>query len=560
MANLANLVVSITGNTVSLNKSLMKAEGRVGQFRKNASKALGAVRKAAAGLAIGGGLAIAGFAANSIKDFIQVGDQLDKMAQRTGFSVEALSELKFAAEQSGSSLETIEKGSKTLSSTIFDASKGLTTATDAFDALGLSQEMLAGLSPEEQFLATATALAAVEDASVRSALAQDVFGRAGTELLPLFSEGAEGMAALRQQAIDLGNTFTTEAAAKAADFNDALNELKQGLGGIGKGIAEGIVPILTNLVDWFTANRPAIEEFLTKVKEKAAPFIDAFVSGAGFILEGLGSVLGWIQGNKPVLIAAIAAIGVAIVLALGPVSLAVLAILGIVTAIGFVRDNWDEIWGKVLKIWDDVSGKIEGVYKSNLGWLLPAGPLIKALLFVRDNWEDIWDTIRGAWDTVSGVIKDAYKSNLGWLLPGGALVKALGLLKENWDGIWAGIRNGFDAFISPIRAALEALSSLIGGVSGALGGISGAISGAGNFLGNIPGFQNGVSNFRGGLAVVGEGGPELVNLPRGSGVTPNGAGGVGNTYNIIFNGDVYGGDDFDRRVNEARLRWQREGN
>lgn len=37
----------------------------------------------------------------------------------------------------------------------------------------------------------------------------------------------------------------------------------------------------------------------------------------------------------------------------------------------------------------------------------------------------------------------------------------------------------------------------------------------------IPGFAEGVTNFRGGTALVGERGPELVNLPRGSDVIPN---------------------------------------
>jgi len=37
----------------------------------------------------------------------------------------------------------------------------------------------------------------------------------------------------------------------------------------------------------------------------------------------------------------------------------------------------------------------------------------------------------------------------------------------------------------------------------------------------IPGFASGLRNFSGGLAVLGENGPELVNLPRGSDVIPN---------------------------------------
>jgi len=38
---------------------------------------------------------------------------------------------------------------------------------------------------------------------------------------------------------------------------------------------------------------------------------------------------------------------------------------------------------------------------------------------------------------------------------------------------------------------------------------------------NVPGFAGGVTNFSGGLAIVGEQGPELVNLPKGSNVIPN---------------------------------------
>ena len=42
-------------------------------------------------------------------------------------------------------------------------------------------------------------------------------------------------------------------------------------------------------------------------------------------------------------------------------------------------------------------------------------------------------------------------------------------------------------------------------------------------LGSLPGFASGVTNFSGGLAVVGERGPEVVNLPGGASVIPNGA-------------------------------------
>ena len=82
--------------------------------------------------------------------------------------------------------------------------------------------------------------------ATKAALAQDVFGRAGTELLPLFAEGEAGMAALREQARGLGIVMSGNAAAGAADFNDSLNELKQAALGAFTSFASKLLPKLTS--------------------------------------------------------------------------------------------------------------------------------------------------------------------------------------------------------------------------------------------------------------------------------------------------------------------------
>mgnify|MGYP000023546211 CR=1 FL=1 len=75
--------------------------------------------------------------------------------------------------------------------------------------------------------------------------------------------------------------------------------------------------------------------------------------------------------------------------------------------------------------------------------------------------------------------------------------------------------NVLDAVLSRVLRLADslldnAINSLFGNIFGSLfGGI------------RIPGFANGTNNAPGGLAVVGERGPELVNLPRGSQVIPN---------------------------------------
>jgi len=72
------------------------------------------------------------------KAFAAMGDAMGKMSKRTGFSTEALSELSFAAQQSGTTIETLEGGVRKMQRTISDAGQGSKSAADALGMLGLS--------------------------------------------------------------------------------------------------------------------------------------------------------------------------------------------------------------------------------------------------------------------------------------------------------------------------------------------------------------------------------------------------------------------------------------
>ena len=274
MATLSTLNVRVLGNTAGLSKSLDKAESRLSKFKKKASKSLKAVGKASAALGVAGGAALVAFGAKAVTSFADAGDEIHKMAERTGFGTEALSELKFAAEQSGASLEDVEKASKRMASTIFDAEQGLVGAEDALAALGLTAEDLKGISPETQFQIIADKLGAVDDASTKAAIAQDVFGRSGADLIPLMNEGAEGMAALRQEARDLGVVFSQDAANSAADFKDAQNELTSAVNGLFFAFGEELTPAITAFTRFLVGNLPAIRGGIKSLAEGIETFIE----------------------------------------------------------------------------------------------------------------------------------------------------------------------------------------------------------------------------------------------------------------------------------------------
>jgi len=268
----------LKGDHKGLDKALSRSQSRIAKFSASAKKNL---RRVGIGLAAIGAAGTA-FALKATKDYAKAGDEIEKMSRRTGFAAKTLSELKHAAELSGASLEDIEKASKRFSSTLEDAKDGLETAERAFEKLGLSVKDFEGLSPEDAFLAVSYALADVEDATTRAAIAQDMFGRSGTQLLPMLEGGSEGIRKMREEADRLGITFDKQSAKQAADYQDAMLRLKRSLSSLEFAIGSALMPALQKLADrlgpmiqnigeWIRQNRDLIatkvEEFVRKVGE-----------------------------------------------------------------------------------------------------------------------------------------------------------------------------------------------------------------------------------------------------------------------------------------------------
>ena len=250
----------------------------------------GAINPATLGAAAIGAVGIAAF--KTVANTVSLAGELQKMSIRTGLSTESLSQMQFALEQSGTDIGVFEKGLKTMSSTIFDASKGLATQNDALDALGVELTDLQGLSPEEQFAVFADALSDVEDASTRAALAQDIFGGAGTKLLPILTEGKDGIEALKNEADELGRTIGTDTANNAAVLQDNINTLKSGFTGLQQNLAQAVIPILADLTTKFKEDAlPVIrDEFIPAIKDIAEvvlPILQDAFKVIGPVIQGV---------------------------------------------------------------------------------------------------------------------------------------------------------------------------------------------------------------------------------------------------------------------------------
>jgi len=222
-----------------------------------------------------------------VRQYVETGDMIHKMALRTGFAAETLSELAYAADISGADITMLEKGVKKMSKTIVDASYGLETYLRVFRSLGLEVNDLLKMSPEEQFMKIGAAIADMEDDTLRTAAAVDVFGRSGTMLLPLFKEGAEGIEKLRKEAHTLGIIFDEEAAAKAAKLKDAQTALKGSVQGLSIAILNDLIPVITDVVKGFT-------DWFVKSRKDAGDWTQAILSFFKVIAQGIeGLMLAW---------------------------------------------------------------------------------------------------------------------------------------------------------------------------------------------------------------------------------------------------------------------------
>ena len=339
---MADIWVNILGDASKLKGELDKADSHVSSF----SEKLGKIGK----IATIAGTAVTGAFTAIVFKTAQAGDQFDKMSLRTGIAVEDLSALAYAGDISGTSIETIEKGLKGLTTAMDDASKGIGLGMEAFKELDISVTDSDGnlRSTIDVLKEAAAKISAIENPTKQAALAMDLFGaRAGPELLPLLKAGEGGIEELMNRAKELGITMSTEAATKAAEFTDRMTDLKGSLAGAGRTIGDTLIPAIIPMIEKVT-------EIVGKVVAwtKENPELVATITKVAAVV-GVAAAVG---GPILMLVSAFSAVAPAIALigtvATGPIGLLIIAVAAVIA----VWKNWDTIV-------EFVSGFVEKIIK-----------------------------------------------------------------------------------------------------------------------------------------------------------------------------------------------------
>ena len=147
-----------------------------------------------------------------------------------GVSTEEVGALSLVAKASGSSLEQIETQFSRLAKNIAEESK---SAKRALDVLGLSFDDLRGKPTMEQLGVLADAFAKLPAGAERTALAMELFGRAGMQMLPLLSEGREAIDQWREVAERAGTALSEHMVAAMEATHRGATELGAAMQGVG---------------------------------------------------------------------------------------------------------------------------------------------------------------------------------------------------------------------------------------------------------------------------------------------------------------------------------------
>jgi hypothetical protein len=290
-----SIVIDLLMRTGAFETDTKRAEKRLNELKKEAQ---------AVGTAIGAAFAGVGIAAAAlVKSSIDAMDQMSKLAQQVGTTVENLSALSYAADMAGVNQEQLGSALVKLTKNMSDAANGSGEAVKGFDALGISVKRADGsLKGSDEVLGEVAAkFAGFADGAEKTALAVNLFGKSGAQLIPLLNSGAEGIEAMKSEAEQLGLVLDTDTSRAAEEFNDNLSRMAAAVSGVANRAAGELLPALTQVSTTFVdlaKSQAFVETTSGLVKAAVGGLITVFQtvatvgSDVGFVFMSVGREIG----------------------------------------------------------------------------------------------------------------------------------------------------------------------------------------------------------------------------------------------------------------------------
>ena len=250
MATIGTLAVNIIAKTDRFSRGISKATTLTGRFTKSLNPLNSAVGRLGTGLAAAFGT---GAIISNLSRAVERMDRLGKVSAKLGIGTAELAGLRFAAEQTGVSANTLDTALQRMLRRITDASHGSGEAVKALDRLGLSAVDLAKMKPDEQFSAIANAMNGVSSQGEKVRLAFKLFDSEGVDLVRTLDLGSDGLERMQRKAEKLGLAMSAEKIAEVEKYTSAVNELSKITEGISNKIVIEMAPRASKLLEDLTS-------------------------------------------------------------------------------------------------------------------------------------------------------------------------------------------------------------------------------------------------------------------------------------------------------------------
>lgn len=272
------LVGSVFIDTDKANESLQKTDTNANKLAETfgaAGKTVLGVGAAIGTAVVGAGTAMIG-AANSAAE---TADEIDKMSQKIGLSAESFQEWSYIMDQNGMDIDKLQTGMKTLVTQMDKVQEGNSGAIETFEKLGVEVLNADGSlrSQQEVMQDTIFALAEMGDTAERAKLQTELFGKAGTEMSPMLNQGADAILDLQNRAHELGLVMSDEAVKAGVEYGDLSADLQKSFGMLKTNLGSALFPVLNSVIEKLIDFMPTLQAIGEQLGPVASEFIEELI-------------------------------------------------------------------------------------------------------------------------------------------------------------------------------------------------------------------------------------------------------------------------------------------
>lgn len=251
---------------------------------------------------------IASAATSAARSFLSMGqaqadtiDRTSKLSARLGMTYGELAGLSYAGDLAGVSMDTIGKAATKADIAFVKAAQGSAVAQEGFAAVGLSVKDLQGMSSADRFSKITDAISGLATPAERAAASVRIFGKAGSELLPLFAGGSGAIKEATDEAKRFGLALSGAQGRDVEAMNDSFTKVQSAIGGIVQQVVAYLAPSITAVAETFTnfvgsvggANiGQAIGDGILTGARFLAGVADSFVGGLSAVWKYVSGVAG----------------------------------------------------------------------------------------------------------------------------------------------------------------------------------------------------------------------------------------------------------------------------